>query len=326
MAAFYEQIVRPAVSAAAPHSLSNWPSDYDAERFRATREETGQIVRTTRIIKKEAGFAFLEAIFQRFRGDHPGLEFARGGFLAIEVRGVKDATRHDVPTSPRDTRPHRAWHEAFNFVNLSRINTGFIEAFVDVAITVTLPGYCLAWKKSSHPALIAKASGYSEQAARAVMRDRAHHHTDLTNLMLEIAGFRSVFAAAEEEDEPQNGLMKLNVYTTDKAHTALTDHGRFAKYLSYDKALTPSSDADNPGAKVKQWLKNMTHVYETAVEKRIDGGARFEARMKYNNAMYGLIPLATIEFLKDHLIAVRTTPWWYVAHRFCGPHTADHSF
>lgn len=312
MEALYEHIIRPAVGHADRRLLANWPGDYESERFRATKDEGGRVVRTNRIVPKEAGYAFFQSMFDKFRHEIEGMEFATGAFFAMEVRGIKDATRHRVPRTIADTRTHRSWHEAFNFVNLSLVNSATVEAYVDVAFEVGLPGHSLAWKKSSHRKLMAKSTGYSEAACQAVMRNGNKHFTDLTGLLYEVAGFRTLFGNANVEDEPTSGVIKLNVYTTDKASTALTDSGRYAKFLSFDKVLTPSLNDEDPASRVREWLAGMNHVFDTAIEKGIDGKARFEARMKYHKGIFGLTNMSLIDFIKDHLIAIESVHWWSV--------------
>lgn len=238
---------------------------------------------------------------------------ARAGFdnafFVHEVQGIKVATSHSLgPIAP------------FDLLNTLRLKLPFLnhdqlkprEWYVDVAVEVRGQAcgpdddtpYVLLWRATSLPALIKHILPRATYRQRDNVVKRAKR--DVVAHLYQCQGFR---AEARSDGKP-DGVIYINIYTTDKTPTYRIDNrdGHFRRH-------TPNELLPVEIAATLRSIDNYSDTFSTCFGNNTDGDAqigclRLETRVpmeKASEALSGGIPP---ELIASSSLCLRADTWW----------------
>src|SRR6185369_1225862 len=107
-----DSAVRPAAERVIDQDyIRTWPAVFGSEEYRARPATGGLLQQTGRGIPGRYLDQWIREIRKRVTENH-SLGFARGFFFVVELRGVKDSTRHQIPEeSLADNGQHSVLYE-----------------------------------------------------------------------------------------------------------------------------------------------------------------------------------------------------------------------
>ncbi|KAG8928192.1 hypothetical protein FRC01_006340 [Tulasnella sp. 417] len=292
---FYDRALRPAARRHCNANDSYWPASYQSETIRA-QHQRGAFTHTAHVVNRNKVAAFLDAVRDNCAQD-VGLIWAVGMLWVVDGKGLKEQYRH-TPSPSNATRTLNRLLRIFDVAEINRDRGD--QLYIDVAVEITQPDHILLWKTHSHDAIIRTMLKVQDvQYYRTAQR----YSQDTVALLQHAAGFR----VSCGPQAPQPYLRKLNVYTTDKAHTALIDNGHHAKYIDPIKALTvPTGDGDS---EPKAFAAKMRTVYSAAENEQVPGNARLEGRVNFTEAATFLVDFELDDFFLA-LLSIPCETWW----------------
>jgi hypothetical protein len=328
MALFYNNAVRPAVTAALePEMQGEWPLTATDEQFRATRIN-GQVTFTTRSIPSNYLDRFLKSMHEHTRSSED-IKWARDFFLQVQIQGCKQSTRHyppppfpasENPDTEDEERQQQEQEERSRIEDEFTIMRGcaLMDAvspldamafdprnwWVDIATTVHLAdhGYSLLISTDRHDWLISHMTGLPvTDADRRIRRGAASGYAqDETAHLGVVSGFR----LKVHKDQPTPlGVDYAQAYTTEKSLTALKDSGHFAKYTEPRKVF------QNYPNVLKNHFLRLEKVFKGALEEEFVVDVRLESRTSWLHACDIHRHFPNYE-LSQCLVKVRTKDFW----------------
>ncbi|KDQ12394.1 hypothetical protein BOTBODRAFT_45773 [Botryobasidium botryosum FD-172 SS1] len=314
-AAVYDHAIRPSVPRGI---LQHFPPSYDAETVRDRHHDGRVALSKSHTLTPFEWAEVQDGMLDRFEDD-PHLGFARGAFFLVEVKGAKlsrvQQLEPGMPLAPaplaEDIREWLPWldldHEAWQGANL----------FVDVAQEYRIAKTTVHWRCDSHARILAHALGQDAGVVRAKLTrafDRTYFQ-DESALLSDLAGLR--WSCADHENEL--GIVKFNVYTTDKSVAYLPDRGRYAKFIDAKDALLRYIDGSGSHP-TSRFISGMGLLYDTAREADQPGTARFEVRLPVRNAGRALVEPLPDNILMDALVPINADvpSRNYKTHRLLG--------
>ncbi|KAG8927155.1 hypothetical protein FRC01_007922 [Tulasnella sp. 417] len=295
---FFNHAVRPAIVEHSYANITHWPADYNCETIRA-RAKNGGITHTTHTIHKSIITQVLATI--RENCDlHDDLAWARDFMWIVDAKGLKEEYRHR-PRNHGGQCGRRQYSNLLNIFEVDLIDPGRgDQLYIDVALEFSQEGRILLWKTHSHEAILREVLGINDIA---YYRSTQRFTADTVALMQHAAGFRVHCGPSP----PIDHVRKLNVYTTDKAPTALIDQGHHAKFITAKEALvTTRIDGLTRAA---AFAGRIRRVYEAVRDQNVPGNARLEGRVDFTHATSFMVGL-DFQHLIGALVSVPVHDWW----------------
>jgi len=293
----YDQCIRPAVVDVMGEHQAHWPISYHAA-FELARDRTGQLHFGSVDLPVAVLNDFCAGLLMRL-DEHPD---TRDAYFLHELRGTKGATVHD-PLSQRDR--WEVLEDFMAFLDLEAINPR--EWHIDVGLEVHVDHHVLQWLEVSHAELLNHALPCQyERNPRSIeqLHDHDHFKLDRVAQLNDFAGFRCTPMTRGKRD----GVVYINVYTTDKSATYQLHAGMF-------RHRCPSELI--PGNKSFMQLitdvDRMNKVFEECMgadgSPVLEGNTRFEMRMELTRAAEVLVGLPA-ELIENSVVAVSAELWW----------------
>ncbi|QRV97844.1 hypothetical protein RhiJN_25863 [Ceratobasidium sp. AG-Ba] len=312
MEVLYDQLVRKAVQAVLPRSLFLlWPLSWTSEQFRATRK-SGHLVQTTySVLGQHATEVFKEMHAITKVADE--LKDYRDFIVQIQVQGTKAGTSHGP--IPRNESAEAAEYQIMQLreeallkavAPLDIMKLPHEQTFVDTAVTLHLAdaGFSLLPKAAQHPWLLSAVTGISvhEAVDRFAEGGKASVYIDEYAHTGCYAGFRITFKATRQPS-PQ-GVLYMQVYTSDKGLTSLKDGQYFAKHVEPREVLT-----NYPKVAINHYGRLLDSL-GTAVTECWPIDSRVEIRTRLQDFMSVLQPLPA-DTIGHCFGAVRSEAAWH---------------
>ncbi|KDQ09824.1 hypothetical protein BOTBODRAFT_47419 [Botryobasidium botryosum FD-172 SS1] len=313
IAAVYDDAIRPSL----PMPIrAHFPASYRAETIR-DRTADGVVMRSQgHILNAENWPEVQRGMLERFE-TKASLDFARGAFFIIQVKGAKLLTpqvveRGEGPEEIDIAAEMLTWLPWFDFTNAAWGNSLF---YIDVAMEYSLPDSTVHWRTDCHAWLFAETLGHEVDRVRGSIEpgQDQDYFSDQTALLLDIAGAWWNCTAHHND----LGIVKFNIYTTDKTVSYMQDKGRWAKFIDPEKVIRQYVEGSGRHASSK-FVKDMGVLYDTAREVSQPGAARFEVRVPLRNLHRVLREPLLDGLLLDSLVAIPADVWTYKMHRMTG--------
>ena len=299
LARIYDECIRPAVQATCVSRLSHWPPSYGAALTNA-RDIRGQLHFGTVDLPSELLNRFVTTLKTKL-SQIPKLGDV---YFMHEVRGTKGFTVHD----PKDQEERwNSLQRELGFLDFNKITLE--DWYIDVGLEVYLPNHVLQWLTDAHPRLLQ--FGLPKQALAdrnsliRLSEDPRHFLTDLVAQLGEFAGFRCTPLTKGLTD----GVVYLNVYTTDKEPTYQLHNGSFRKH-SPSELLQVTS-----GEKLIKDVNNTMGLFGQCMGKEDrapnEGCARFEVRVALSETPDALQTISN-RLLLNSIVAIPVDLWWSV--------------
>ena len=187
--------------------------------------------------------------------------------------------------------------------NLFDLNADPAALFIDVGLNWRTAGHTLHWHKNAHVELVRCGLGVEKKLAKSLCRSE-DYAVDRSAGFTEMAGFRLVVPPNKRTGD---GVVKFNVYSTDKAHTYLPDGTHHAKFVRPDMALQPPSGSSLSA--IERFCTNMDTLYSHVKESGVEGRARFEVRVPAYMAVATLLNM-TEDLVRHCIVALDIATWW----------------
>ncbi|KDQ05984.1 hypothetical protein BOTBODRAFT_49618 [Botryobasidium botryosum FD-172 SS1] len=314
IAAVYDDAIRPCL----PLPIrAHFPASYRAETIR-DRTADGVVMHSQgHVLNAENWPEVQRGMLERFE-TKASLDFARRAFFIIQVKGAKllapqAVERGEGPEEIDIAAEMLAWLPWFDFTNAAWADSQF---YIDVAMEYSLPDSTVHWRTDCHTRLFAETLGHEIDHVRSSIEPGLEkvYFPDQTALLLDVAGARWNCTAHRNDI----GIVKFNVYTTDKTVSYMQDKGRWAKFVDPEKVIRQYVEGSGRHASSK-FVKDMGVLYDTAREASQPGAARFEIRVPLRNLHLVLREPLSDDLLLDSLVAFPSDVWWsYKMHRMIG--------
>lgn len=194
MATLYQSIIRPAAIAIAPTAKASWPLSYTTEMFRTTQSSGTHSLGSVLIAADDVHtFGF------RVIGLLQSEQWGQDAFFFTEVRGHKDASRHNPQGL---AEPHELFM-ARSQVDLGKMADGLdLEVLmtmnnapnvccVDVGLEASVEGSSVFWRTDAHHRILKEMfPTWDEQKLRRHTDHHANYKRDLVAQFTQISGFR----------------------------------------------------------------------------------------------------------------------------------------
>lgn len=291
MALIYDKCIYPSIADIAPEHMSHWPLTYDMALEKAG-DVQGRLHLSSIDISPDSAIEFSGLLLDRL-AEHRGFEDA---FFYHEWRGLKGITAHD---GIKGRQVDRSFRYLLDDVDIARITPD--DWCVDVAVELHAPGKVLQWRKAAHPGVTKFLIPDISRRHQDTLHRSRNFHVDLSALLYELAGFRTVVPNAYSDLT----ISYINVYTTDKQSTYQQHLGIFRHHRV--KEILP--------AKLSSLLKDVSKIADTfgkcSEGRPQEGCARMEIRMSIEDAQQSLrtIPMS---FVVDSIVIIDARVWWYV--------------
>lgn len=246
---------------------------------------------------------FLQAIAPILLQKLAAMGYGTDCFFYHEVRGIKTATSHD----PSDA-VFRADKFLSAFKNFDRdiieaeIADGTGSWCVDVAMEFSRTGMVVAPKLAMHNRAIRSLASIGPDESIDQLKVDGKYQSDIIAHLTDVAGFRMTF---DPEANP-DGLMYLNIYTTEKTPAALKDSGHYAKFLTPLEVLV---QANKPGTTGMPYMRQLEAVYAECAQKKDAYAGRIEARIPYHQAVDSFTFIEE-ELVKSLFFDIPSATWW----------------
>jgi hypothetical protein len=282
LALLYDKAIRPAVESAAPASVHDWPSSFEAEMFRVKKHRHG-FSQSSKLLPAAAVESFSQNLCYNLALHLP---WGKNIIFGSQIRGVKNSTCHNV---------HESATTLMHF--LSGILTSEGKWYIDIAMEFVDRDRALLWRSDAHHHIAAEALSIRPEDAE-VFTTNSKHRVDLFSHLTALAGFKS--CPTKTQGGPFE-ITYLQAYTTDKAVTYHREAGYFSKFI------TPSMAMDGTPP---DFCRNLENAYQSARDN-IDVAARIEVRVELQYANRVLLSFDD-DVLRRSLVSLKRSTWWYV--------------
>lgn len=264
----YEKCLRPAAVDVNPFDQSRWPIDYSAA-MTLYRDTNGRFHFGT----VDFPANLLGSLGMKLRELFQMHENLKDAFFVHELRGTKGSSHHN-PTNAEDQQ--RALDGVLDLFNRDLIKDE--DWVVDVGIEVRHEGHVLQWLTTSHRHILEFIlPSASEENITAVLASRQQYHRDLNAQLEDLSGFRALPASRGKAD----GVIYVNVYTTDKSATYQLHEGVFRRRKPWH--LFPASIRT-----LLQDVHRIAGIFHrcggSTKQAGLEGNARMEIRVPLNKA------------------------------------------
>lgn len=274
--------MRPSAANVLPDVVSGWPASGRAALFGERRKGGG--FSNSGLLLPSADLAALSAAMRTQVANLESLLWASDYFFGVEIRGVKDITKHD----PSDA----AMRDLALSTMLQHIRAT-ASFYVDVGMNIRLPNHALLWKSDKFSDIVREALECSELEANHIVTSSTFS-TDTCSLIPGLAGFR-----VRLNHEGTHSAVYLQAYMTDKSQTYHLE-GR----TNYQRLTVPMAMNGNPPI----FCRNLLNVYEDAAA-RTDVEVRLEIRVPIHHASSAFKHLRNYTF-SDAICAFSRSLWW----------------
>ncbi|KAG8782048.1 hypothetical protein FRC12_021263 [Ceratobasidium sp. 428] len=300
MQLIYDVAAHPAAIAVFPLEIHRlWPPRYRHEELRAAphRNQPGEprTIAYQQSARHIPGEFFNEWLteFRRIIDEDDRLPWARGSILFVEGKGLKqiEGSRHDLPGRPlaaedgtildeEDSRTV-AIHSVLQQLAPFQFVAG--EWFLDIATNIDVhvktgrngwTPWCLFVDSDLHPEILNHFTGLSIARCADIARGpNQGYEKDQVAHISRFAGFRAVF---DEDDGAAEGLVYLQVYTSEKSLTYHLDGHKRAKRTS-------------PHAVLSDWKVESSQYFQPLIDAFFDASGthpvavRIESRVPYTS-------------------------------------------
>jgi hypothetical protein len=290
----YNQCVRPAVLRTNPVDQSHWPINYAAAAI-LNRDRHGRLHFPSVDISANFLNDFAVHLLDLF-DQHNDL---RNAFFVHELRGTKGESQHD-PQYRWECRD--ALDDIMEFVDLGRLD--HTEWIIDVAFEIRHAGHVVQWLTTAHRGLLKYALPSANDAQiSAVLKSAKQFRLDRSAQLEDLAGCRVTPGIRGRPD----GVVYVNIYTTDKSATYQLHHGVFSHHQAWE--LFPAAIA-----KLMKEVERIGDVFlacggDEDGENGLEGCARFELRVPLQKANDVLTDISD-ELVQDSVVSYTSQLWW----------------
>jgi hypothetical protein len=294
-AAFYEKGLRPAIESLAPWDVSDWPTTFADELFRA-KKRTGAMAYQTKMVMASVVPRLVGQIRQELADND--VEWGRDCFVLHTIRGTKAASHHSKTVDAAQ----QALEEYFEsvFIDLETIRSEG-EWWIDVGLEMSSEkGYCLQWATTSHFHIIRDILQISdEHASRITKLGSSKYNRDIVSHIPAVSGCR-IEPGAQAAGQYDAAYCQL--YTTDKALTYHPERGHHGKAITIHEAMG--------SAQPPPFIDSLYQLFARA-RKANSSKARIEMRVPLRYATTAFLQVSPAVFLNS-LVAFTRHEWWYV--------------
>jgi hypothetical protein len=191
----YDTIIRPAAITIAPRAAASWPVSYEQELFRTQTTSGSHAFGSVIIAAPDVPQFGIE--IRRLLGQQP---WGQQAFFLTDVRGHKDASRHDAQpqNEPDEVFITRSEHElarmtaGLDLDMLRGMDSEEESCYVDIGIEVTVPGHTVCWRTDGHQHMVQMIiPGWTDRECHhRTQRGYDRYRRDLLAQFTEISGFR----------------------------------------------------------------------------------------------------------------------------------------
>lgn len=266
LAQFYEDVLRPALLAVDLDRLTHWPVSYELA-MRRSRDANGRLHLGSIDIPVDK----LGPLVVEMKLLMAGIREFVGAFFYHEVRGVKGGSVHDpqdlldVDASFDEVCDHLDWHAI-----PAQVRDQF---YIDIALEIRRPGHVVQWMREHHLNILRAVLPVATDGQRVGISRSPGFHCDLSAQISDFAGFR----VAPGERGKDDGVVYINVYTTDKDVHYQLHKGVFSRKSPQD-LLPHGIKALRNG--VNEWTKSFFAASGAEEHPAQEGAARCEVRVQ----------------------------------------------
>lgn len=301
-AELYEKAILPSALRLQATRQAEWPASFELAHLHA-RRQNGTLISRSNLISADDVLSFGEDILGACETD-PDLLWARSAFFIHQIKGVKAATSSPVDQpdlSPDDEELNRQHSlDALMHVFIQNpFDKPFDQAYVDVGLEVSYPGFVLHWDRRSHDNITDFVISDAQAARTLTRQGRNGYWCDYASLLASTAGFR---VSVPRSDAGPMGATYIQAYCTDKHIGSPPDSGSVAHHIYGADVLAHN----------KKYLKTMKTLYHQALSAataRMEGNARLEARVTLDSALHAL-PIFDAGILTSCVLIYHATSWW----------------
>lgn len=266
-----------------PEIGKDWPSSFKNEAFRARNHRFG-FQNGSRVIADSDIPLLSRTLIDKLAELPMGADV----LFMTQVRGVKDATRHESN--------EEAAEECLDTF-LAHLDTEVGAWLVDVGFEFQDGGRALLWRTDAHSGIVESALQATAADAARMLSVASRYSIDIASHILGISGFRasSSFPIGMIE------AWYIQAYTSDKHATYHLEAGHVAKFLSILMAMDPKST----------YLANLADVYAGGAQN-LDVAARVEVRIPLAHALEPFMNYGVEEWMvwQQYLVSVPRETWW----------------
>ncbi|KAF9513959.1 hypothetical protein BS47DRAFT_1362050 [Hydnum rufescens UP504] len=297
----YEQVILPAAMVLQETREAEWPASFELACLHA-RRLNGTIVPRAHLIAASDVPAFGREVIESC--DSAKLPWARDAFFIHQIKGVKAATSVEVDwpgLTEEDEAINREHSLDALMVSFTQNPFGdpFDQAYVDIGLEVSRPGFVLHWDRDSHGKITDFVLHNATAARDLTQMGRKGYWCDYASLLASTAGFR---ASIPPSEAGMLGTVYIQAYCTDKHISSTAGMGTVALHVN-------ASDVLAQNAKAWTTMKTMYHQALAAATRRTGANARLEVRLKLEHAAAAL-PIFDVGVLTGCVLSYHATSWW----------------
>jgi len=176
----YDTAIRPTAHAIVPDSIHDWPTSFQAARFRDRNDYVG--FGNSAVIIRQSRFEHFNNHLRNLINHTEELKWARDFFWGTEIRGVKDSNTHDISSSPA------ICSDALDQVT-HLVNTTNGTWYIDVGLEFILANWALLWSTHSHSMTLAEAVGITHHEADSIISNARRYTKDVSMHLMTLSGF-----------------------------------------------------------------------------------------------------------------------------------------
>jgi hypothetical protein len=298
----YEKAIRPSALAAQTTREAEWPASFELACLQS-RKPNGTIVSRANLIAAHDVASFGTDILHACN-EHPDLGWARGAFFIHQIKGVKAATSApvDQPDVSEEEEAEKRRHSLDALMDSfvpDPFDAPFDQAYVDVGLEVSRPGFVLHWDKASHSNVTDFLIEDHEAAVILTRQGRRGYWCDNASLLASTAGFR---VSVPHNNAGPMGTTYIQAYCTDKHIGSVPGDGEVALQLHGSDVLAKNKKYSNT-------ISKMYHQALAAATSQVGGNARLEARVKLEFALDAL-PIFDVAILTSCVLSYPAASWW----------------
>ncbi|KAI0781225.1 hypothetical protein BD413DRAFT_503657, partial [Trametes elegans] len=293
LADLYNTGILQAVNDIMPEQRAHWPPSYAAAIDRS-RDHAGRLHFSSVDISVSKLDDFAATLIENLQ-NHPRL---KSPHFMVELRGTKGMYTFPVGDTPARAEAFSSIGDLIDWVQES---DNLSKWYVDIAIEVSQPGHVLQWKKDAHDRLLSLALPSASDHDIGQLLQGTNYHLDVSGHLFALAGFRANPGTRGRED----GVVHINVYTTDNTLTHQLHRGAFRKHIPSDttpgKIKKLQSDVLAIGAMFARCGGSEGEIQ--------DGTARFEVCVAIEHFENTLQDFPD-NVLEHAVICIPSTVWW----------------
>lgn len=289
---FYDTILLPTMREVCAVPAAHWPASYAAARL-LYQDTMGKFHFRMMDITEWDIPALETKLLERMEVDPSFV----GAFWEHEIRGVKDATGHEMDDPEARSDRFRSLTDVFD---MDRVTPS--EWVIDVAVEISTVGHNLAWLTLGHARILEYAlPGVTMDQIEGILHSTTKYTLDPVAHMAAIAGFR----AHPGRNRGTDRVSYVNVYTTDKCNTYQQWPGSFKRQAT--SAVLPKNMPT-----LLSHVSRIGDVFAACAGSEAgsqDGHARFEIRVPLANAE--TVMTRSMDDLIPHVVvAIPNDTWW----------------